>query len=306
MSAKQERLGSIPTFDFSECRIAWSIAPTLGVGITAGSNPATLTNTINNAHYFSESIMTGFTKEARDAATIVRSKNAKIRKQAKVDAYFASPKTCSNPQCSNILNYAQACDNIRFCCRSCSNAVIIRLGSDESKQKVREALEKPKITQTLSCVQCTKIFTALIFRQTCSGHCKGKLSGNKGAVTKTERGTHPGWSARTMEPSYPEKYFISVFENEGITGWVREKKVGRWFIDFAFEDQKLAVEVDGRQHQDPERKESDERKDTFLTSQGWTVIRVQWSNPRSQKGKDALHPQVKALLSIIRESKVLE
>ena len=93
---------------------------------------------------------------------------------------------------------------------------------------------------------------------------------------------------------------MSVFEQEGVTGWEREKKIGRWFIDFAFEHMRLAVEIDGRQHQDAERKAADEVKDAYLKSEGWEVMRIPWTNPRTQKGRDALHPRVRALLEKIQ------
>lgn len=115
----------------------------------------------------------------------------------------------------------------------------------------------------------------------------------------TERGTHSGWHNRRGEPSYPEKYFISLFENESITGWIREKKVGRWFIDFAFDSKMVAVEIDGRQHEDSDRKKSDEEKDLFLAQSGWTVIRIKWSNPSTEKGKNILYPQIEKLKKIL-------
>jgi very-short-patch-repair endonuclease len=122
-------------------------------------------------------------------------------------------------------------------------------------------------------------------------------AGRKAAETMTLRGTHSGWHTRRGQSSYPEKYFISFFEKENIAGWERDLKVGRWFIDFAFEDKKLAVEIDGRQHQDGERKQSDKIKDAYLQNKGWQVIRIVWSNPKTQSGKEALHSQIKLLKS---------
>jgi very-short-patch-repair endonuclease len=125
-------------------------------------------------------------------------------------------------------------------------------------------------------------------------------NGKKAAKTMAARGTFSGWHNRRGEPSYPEKYMMSVFENENISGWVRELKVGRWFLDFAFQDLKIAVEVDGRQHQDHDRKVSDEKKDAFLRQTGWEVIRIVWKKPKTQAGRDFLHPQIHSLVSRIK------
>jgi hypothetical protein len=45
-------------------------------------------------------------------------------------------------------------------------------------------------------------------------------------------------------------------------------------IDIAFPDEKLAVEVDGHSHSVLERQEQDKKKENFLSSLGWTVLRI--------------------------------
>ncbi len=61
----------------------------------------------------------------------------------------------------------------------------------------------------------------------------------------------------------------------------------------------LAVEIDGRQHEDADRKKRDEEKDKYLLDAGWKVIRIKWKNPKNEKGRQFLHPQVKSLLGEI-------
>ena len=91
---------------------------------------------------------------------------------------------------------------------------------------------------------------------------------------------HPektAWRKRN-EPSYPEKCFIKFLEDN----WYdkkycieREYPVYPYYIDFAFVDLKVAVEIDGSQHVlDEERIARDEDKDKALTSTGWKVLRV--------------------------------
>jgi len=82
---------------------------------------------------------------------------------------------------------------------------------------------------------------------------------------------------RLKNISYPEKLFYNkVIE----LGWdikysiKREYSVFPYFIDFAFLNEKVAVEIDGSQHLLPERKLKDSEKDDLLISNGWNVIRI--------------------------------
>ena len=77
--------------------------------------------------------------------------------------------------------------------------------------------------------------------------------------------------------SYPEQQFIKFLNKYKYTEQyqiIREYSIFPYFIDFAFPDQKLAVEIDGSQHLLPERKQKDLEKDKILISQGWKVIRI--------------------------------
>lgn len=54
---------------------------------------------------------------------------------------------------------------------------------------------------------------------------------------------------------------------------IREKSFFPYFIDFAFENEKIAVEIDGSQHNLSERIESDLKKDNLLLQAGWRILR---------------------------------
>jgi very-short-patch-repair endonuclease len=82
---------------------------------------------------------------------------------------------------------------------------------------------------------------------------------------------------RLSNVSYPEKLCIEYIENNRLDkkySIVREYSVFPYFIDFAFVNEMVAVEIDGSQHLLPERKESDNKKDELLNELGWVVIRV--------------------------------
>jgi very-short-patch-repair endonuclease len=82
---------------------------------------------------------------------------------------------------------------------------------------------------------------------------------------------------RTKNISYPEKVFIKLLEAHGLDKQyliIREKSFFPYFVDFAFEGVNVAVEIDGAQHELPERKESDNKKDKLLNALNWRVFRV--------------------------------
>lgn len=81
---------------------------------------------------------------------------------------------------------------------------------------------------------------------------------------------------RLANLSYPEKLLLNKFiELEWYRKYLiyRERTFFPYFIDFAFENEKVAVEIDGSQHLEAERKKSDDNKDELLIKDGWSVIR---------------------------------
>lgn len=79
--------------------------------------------------------------------------------------------------------------------------------------------------------------------------------------------------------SYPEKYFKEVLENEKIEYKQNYYQIG-YFLDFAWPDRKLYLEIDGEQHYVDKRIiEHDRVRTANLENEGWTCIgRVRWSN----------------------------
>jgi very-short-patch-repair endonuclease len=112
-------------------------------------------------------------------------------------------------------------------------------------------------------------------------------------------------SWRQKNISYPEKLFLNKI-NE--IGWsekysiVREFSVFPFFIDFAFVNEMVAVEIDGSQHLLEERKKKDQIKDEVLNKQGWCVIRI--SEREIKKNIDETIEKLEViLLSSIMEKK---
>lgn len=113
-------------------------------------------------------------------------------------------------------------------------------------------------------------------------------------------GTHAGWKSRNM-PSYAELFFMDVLRSNGIE-YEFEKHVGKYFIDFAINSKNIALEIDGKQHLQKERMESDKLKDEFLKSNGWKVYRIQWKSINSENGKLYIKTEIDKFLEFYKIS----
>lgn len=84
-------------------------------------------------------------------------------------------------------------------------------------------------------------------------------------------------------PSYPERYFKELFENENMN-LVSEYQISYYQLDFADVEKKIDVEIDGEQHYADERiVASDARRNSFLKDQGWVVFRIRWRDYQKLK-----------------------
>ncbi len=76
-----------------------------------------------------------------------------------------------------------------------------------------------------------------------------------------------------------EEKVIGVLEGMGYVlgkDFVRQHPIGlRYVLDFAFINEQVAVEVDGKDHKQKNQKRSDKIRDRFLHSNNWTTIRIQ-------------------------------
>ncbi len=105
-----------------------------------------------------------------------------------------------------------------------------------------------------------------------------KMSNSMKLAHAEGRAHNIGQSRWNNEPSYPEKWFMSVIENEfDDKKYVRELPFHRYALDFAWIDKKRCIEIDGEQHQRFESyRKRDIEKDSALKSEGWSVLRLDW------------------------------
>ena len=103
--------------------------------------------------------------------------------------------------------------------------------------------------------------------------------------------------------SYPEKFFIKVLKNNKIfekcevNYKISKSSLGiechsNYFLDFYFEDKKLDLEIDGKQHNLEDRKESDKIRDEYLTKNGIIVYRIKWKSINSERGKKYIESEI--------------
>ena len=106
---------------------------------------------------------------------------------------------------------------------------------------------------------------------------KKKLSENM--KERHRKGIADKWKNPTLKESYPEKFFTRVIKNEiDNQNVTRELPIRGYWIDFAWVDEKKAIEIDGDQHLREYQKQSDRRKDKALSEEGWDILRIRWKD----------------------------
>lgn len=116
---------------------------------------------------------------------------------------------------------------------------------------------------------------------------KSLKESHKNAISKSMKIAHEenrawniGKSRWNNKPSYPEEFFMKVIETEfSDRNYIREFSIGKYSIDFAWPHKKMAIEIDGEQHTRYEDyRLRDIRKDEFIISEGWKILRVKWKD----------------------------
>lgn len=185
-------------------------------------------------------------------------------------------------------------NNRKFCSKKCSidsNYKILKDNREQINIKISKSMIK--IDYVGYCLNCgSEFIRKRKNRIYCCNKCRAKHISNKpenkkrvgeffSDLTKKrhENGdTSIGWQSRNkLSLSYPEKITLDYLNNKNIS-FKREYKIGKYFIDFAFINKKIALEIDGRTHDDYDVIEKDKRKDKFLKSKGWKVYRIKWIN----------------------------
>lgn len=177
-------------------------------------------------------------------------------------------------------------------------------------------LNKPKLIRI--CKECGREFiphlqpngNRISEDKFCSIDCHDKnISYNNSLLRKNEilNGTFHGWKTRNII-SYPEKFWINVLNNNNIP-FIREYliKYGEkfhesYFLDFyiEFNNKKIDLEIDGKQHTYPERIEKDKIRDNFISSKNIIVYRIAWNSINTEKGKKLMEEKINNFLIYLK------
>lgn len=194
----------------------------------------------------------------------------------------------------------------RFCSRQCANS---RNLSFETKRKMgiranirpvllivcstcKKTFETKDRKRIFCCGSCAAINTAIITRE------QKRVWARNSAIKRYAKGDSSiGWTTRSKSfMSYPEKYFAQIFKP-----WSPKYNfsVGKYFIDFAFIDKMIGVEIDGRRHDDNDVAIKDNARTKFLESKGWNILRIKWTNPINDLSKNRLKYQIDNVIKML-------
>ena len=92
---------------------------------------------------------------------------------------------------------------------------------------------------------------------------------------------------KNMPHSYPETWLIDVLKNnfnqiENID-YETERPFYRFFLDFAWPEKRLCIEIDGELHRYEKQQNNDKEKDRLLKEDGWKELRLKWGYINSNK-----------------------
>lgn len=77
--------------------------------------------------------------------------------------------------------------------------------------------------------------------------------------------------------SEAERLVVQLLRTSGLSGWRVNFPVGRYLVDIAFPEQRIAIEIDGWAfHSDHDSFQRDRRRQNTLALHGWQVLRFTW------------------------------
>lgn len=136
----------------------------------------------------------------------------------------------------------------------------------------------------------TKIFESLIL----SEETKNKIRIGRINYLNKKLGKTAYEKRAVGEMSYLEKTFFDICKSNDMFSKydiISEYSVYPYFIDFAFINEKIAVELDGRCHfnNGNERIEHDIKRDDILISKGWKMFRIKFNDNINDKFLELLN-----------------
>lgn len=100
-----------------------------------------------------------------------------------------------------------------------------------------------------------------------------------------------GWTLGTSVENEAALFLSAVHWRTRIC---QQFPIGRYRLDFAWPDLKIALEIDGWHHRSPEGAQRDARRDAKLRADGWLTFRVD-----DQVGLTAMKEQIVRVCKIV-------
>lgn len=217
---------------------------------------------------------------------------------------------------------------MRFCSRSCANTR--KFTPEQNAKKGRSGIDSPayidgrtarKKIKDRECAVCGTPITSRAKTGMCNrcyrkNQPKESIERNRETHNEMVRsGRHKGWQSRNIT-SYPERFFMSVFQNMGVADYFHNHKVckrdlgidddANYFLDFYFDAAKLDIEIDGKQHKRPDRAKSDSVRDKLLNENGIEVYRIEWRNPITDEAKEHMKEEIEKLRALLVDKEVIK
>ena len=233
---------------------------------------------------------------------------SKIKEHAlKCKQFLSNEHFCLS--CGKKLNNYDR--SVLYCSIECSHR---RNHSDETKKKISETLKKSKPSKYQVGRKCPICGNELSKRNK-TGYCSECISHSE--QLKEYRRNRSLWASKFIvtprywksrnQTSYAEKFWIDVLNNNCIN-YTHEyavpiDKYHRYFLDFYIEigNNKIDVEIDGKQHKYEDRKLHDELRDKKLSEMGFIVYRIEWNEINSDDGKELMKNKINDFLSFINK-----
>lgn len=228
----------------------------------------------------------------------------KLKKDYELAEWIKEQHTCE--RCGKIMT--EKYGSGRFCSKYCANS---RSQSEETKQKISNSIQEHNYKSEINssklkyyqnpkvCCICGKqLEYEKRCRQTCSPDCTNQLIRNK-VLQRIADGTHNGWISRNVQ-SYAEQFWEKVLIQNNIQ-YKKEFKVVTantyYFLDFLIDD-KIDLEIDGKQHQEESRRQHDIVRDINLQKIGYTVYRIPYVNPKNEQ---SINEQINDFLQFYKQ-----
>lgn len=138
-------------------------------------------------------------------------------------------------------------------------------------------------------------------------HVIRSKSSRESQMALIEKCEHTGWRSRGIR-SYAELFWERVLDNNHIkydSEYIIKKKdlsisgPGCYFLDFLIDDL-IDLEIDGKQHEYEDRKQSDAIRDNALKNNGYLIYRIPWKNPVNS---EAVKKQIDDFLNWYKNTK---